>query len=638
MNAETFEIAGLSLRRSTSWLVRILFGCMATMLAMSCMAESIELDAAPSYSAGLHIAYLKETDRILSLDDVRRPEVASQFIRNTSVVPSFGLTGAAYWFRLQLKNQHPTQSRWLIEIPTAMFWSAPYYVVRSDGSVEQGMIRHQGEAGFTSVPHPTPVFPLTLAPQQELTLYFRLQEKGSLRLPLTVWQPEAFVAAGHDRQFGGGLLFGVLLAMLVYNLLQYFALRDRNYAWYVGYISSLHLALASFLGYGKEYLWPQAAWWSSVSTLLCMALAVALGTAFAQSFLQTRRVLPRLHRSLTMLACLELGLGVLLVVLGRSQVINGAILLSSFFGTLLLFAVGLAALRAHVREARFFVAAWGAMLLSAALICLEHLGLIPVNPIAHQTLKISIALEGLLLSLALADRLQMLKRTRSVLRQLGARQERVREEQRKEIARDIHDKLGQNLLALRMDVGMLQGMTKGAFPRLDDTVERILMQIDSVVKNVRAIMNNLRPAMLDDLGLQAAIEWQVQEFQARSGIACELVSDGEFPDALLDEYRATVLFRSLQDALNGVFEQSGASRIEIDLCRRGSQLVMSMSDRHARAAFGGKAQASSLDLAGMRERLAALGGDFSLQSGPEQGLRLTITMPVQAQDLHGMVA
>ena len=618
--------------------LRLLLVWLAVLITVPCSAETIELGTADKYIAGPYIAYLKDTDKNLSFAEIQQPEIASKFVANTSAVPSFGFSDAAYWFRLRLQNRHPTRSEWMIEIPSAMFWSAPYYIVKSDGSIEHGMIRHQGEAGFTSQAHRTPVFSLDLPPQQEVTLYFRVEEKGSLRLPLTVWTPTAFVAADHDYQFVHGILFGVLLAMLAYNLLLFISLRNKNYAWYVCYVGTFNLALASFLGYGKENLWPAAAWWSSLSTLVCAALTMVFGIIFAQSFLQTRKVLPRLHRALSVVAWWELAMIPALAWFGRGHFLNGAILAGCCAGAILMFATGLAALRAHVREARFFVVAWAAFLISVVLICAEYLGLIPVSDIPSSALKVCGALEGLLLSLALADRLQMLKRSRSILRQLGVRQERVREDQRKQIARDIHDTLGQNLLALRMDVDQLQSMSKGVFPRMDETVDRILAQIDSVVKSVRAIMNSLRPAMLDDLGLHAAIEWQIQEFQARSGIVCELVSEGEGLDRILDEYRATALFRSLQDALNNVFPQAHAKRIEIGLYRRGGNLVMNMTDPGARAAFDDNAQASTISLAGMRERLAALGGEFKLQSDPHHGLRLTILLPLQEQDMQELVA
>jgi signal transduction histidine kinase len=626
------------LHRASFRTLHIVLGSLLSLWLLPASAQSLLLDSAPYHDAGRDIAYLKEGDKVLSIDEVLRPEVAGRFIQNTSAVPSFGLTKSAYWFRLHLKNIHPTQSQWLVEIPTAMFWSAPYYIVRSNGAVEQGMIRHQGAAGFTWQEHPTPVFPLALPPQQELTLYFRLQEKGSVRLPLKVWEPKAFAAADHDRQFVGGLMSGVLLAMLAYNLLQFFILRDRNYAWYVGYISTLNLALASYFGFGKEYLWPQAIWWSSISALFCATLTIALAIAFAQSFLQTQSTLPRLHKGLSLIALTELGLGLILLWFGRNTVLNGAILVVSCIGTLGLFFTGLAALRARVREARFFVVAWGALLISMTLICLEYLGVIPVNPMPHQALKISGALEGLLLSLALADRLKMVRRARTMLRNLGVWQEQAREEQRKEIARDLHDKLGQNLLALRMDVGLLHDMSRGTHPQLDESIDRILAQIDSVVKNVRAIMNDLRPAMLDDLGLYAAIEWQVQEFQARTGIVCELVCDSRDLDVQLDEPRATALFRSLQEALNNVFdEQSHAGRIKIDMRRQGGRLIITMVDQDAYAAFDSNKR-EDMGLAGMHERLAALGGNFSLRSDAMHGIKLTISMPVQAPGMQDVAA
>lgn len=616
------------------WVLSWLF----TLLALPCGAEGTALGTDGKYMVGAQIAYLTDASKTLLLDDVLRPEVAGKFVANTSAVPSFGFSNAAYWFRLRLKNSHATRSEWLVEIPSAMFWSAPYSIVRPDGSVEHGMIRHQGQAGFTSLPHRTPVFTLNLPPQQELTLYLRLEEQGSVRLPLTVWTPEAFADAEHDQQFSHGILFGVFLAMLAYNLLLFASLRNRNYAWYVCYVGGFILSLASFLGYGKEYLWPDAAWWSGLSTLICTAVTMALGIVFAQSFLQTRSVLPRMHRALNFVAWWQLALIPALAWFGRGHFLNGAILVGCCVGAILLFATGLAALRAHVREARFFVVAWAALLVSVVMVCAEYMGWIPVSDFPSSALKVCGALEGLLLSLALADRLQMLNRSRALLRQLGVRQERVREDQRKQIARDIHDTLGQNLLALRMDVGHLQGMTKGVFPQMDATVDRILAQIDSVVKSIRAIMNSLRPAMLDDLGLHAAIEWQLQEFQARSGIACELVSEGEDLGKVLDEYRATALFRSLQDALNNVFQPSHANRIEINLYRRGGKLLLQLTDASVRIAFDNNMQASAINLAGMRERLAALGGDFKLQSDPDHGLRLTISLPLQDRELKEMVA
>src|SRR5690606_17258009 len=114
-----------------------------------------------------------------------------------------------------------------------------------------------------------------------------------------------------------------------------------------------------------------------------------------------------------------------------------------------------------------------------------------------------------------------LRRSKQLLQELATHQEAIKEEERKRIAREIHDELGQNLLALRIDASMLHARTGGLHPRLHEKAQHALEQIDTTIKSVRTIINDLRPPVLD-LGLLAAIEWQVKEFVRRNGIACKL--------------------------------------------------------------------------------------------------------------------
>lgn len=157
---------------------------------------------------------------------------------------------------------------------------------------------------------------------------------------------------------------------------------------------------------------------------------------------------------------------------------------------------------------------------------------------------------------------EALRQSQEELRQLASYQERIKEDERKRIAREIHDELGQNLLALRIDIAMLHARTGNTHPKLNKKVHAVLEHIDSTMKAMRAIINNLRPTVLD-LGLNAAIEWQVKEFQRRTGIACELV----MPEAevVVDDNRATALFRILQESLNNVFRHARATRAKIEL-------------------------------------------------------------------------
>lgn len=219
---------------------------------------------------------------------------------------------------------------------------------------------------------------------------------------------------------------------------------------------------------------------------------------------------------------------------------------------------------------------------------------------------------------------EALRHSRQMLRHLISYQERVREDERKRIAREIHDDLGQNLLALRIDVSMLHTRTGSAHPKLNERVRIALNHIDATMKAVRAAINNLRPTVLD-LGLNAAIEWQVQDFQRRSGIACDLAMED---DITLDDNRATALFRILQESLNNVIRHSRASQVGISLYRHRNKLVMKIADNGIGIYPDCRRKANSFGLVGIEERINALGGELDIDSDMNNGTTLTVFLPM----------
>jgi PAS domain S-box-containing protein len=220
---------------------------------------------------------------------------------------------------------------------------------------------------------------------------------------------------------------------------------------------------------------------------------------------------------------------------------------------------------------------------------------------------------------------EALQRSQELLRDLTAHQDRVKEEERKRIAREIHDELGQTLLALRIDVAMLDARTGKSHPRLNEKVRAVLSHLDATVKTVRSIINNLRPAVLD-LGLAAAIEWQVAEFRRRSGIECELVmGEREF---LVDDARATSLFRILQESLTNVLRHAKASHVLIELHQENDRLVMKITDNGIGLYRDSQKSENSFGLVGVEERINALNGEFRITSAPGEGTTLTIYIPL----------
>ncbi|MFS2216235.1 CHASE domain-containing protein [Massilia cellulosiltytica] len=211
------------------------------------------------------------------------------------------------------------------------------------------------------------------------------------------------------------------------------------------------------------------------------------------------------------------------------------------------------------------------------------------------------------------------------LRRLADHAYQIKELERKRIAREIHDDLGQSLLALRIEAELLAGRTKGTHSHLHKRARATLMQIDTTIKSVRQIINDLRPTVLD-LGLSAAVEWQVNQFQRRTGIHCEVQDDhGEIA---LPDHCATAFFRILQESLTNIVRHANATRVKVELRLNGGWLSLTVRDNGCGLPPGGRNKYGSFGLVGIEERIVILGGTCAVFSEPDGGTTVMVSAPV----------
>jgi signal transduction histidine kinase len=216
------------------------------------------------------------------------------------------------------------------------------------------------------------------------------------------------------------------------------------------------------------------------------------------------------------------------------------------------------------------------------------------------------------------------------MRQFAARLEAVREEERKRVAREIHDELGQALTVLKLDLHWVQNKTPRHQKEAKKRMNSMMRQIDQAIDSVRKIAYELRPAILDDLGLGPAIEWQLREFQAKTGIRTELRSNIEKLD--FAGGRAAVVFRVVQEALTNVMRHAGATRVKLSMNLEKSRLHVSISDNGKGMSADGIAGTHSMGIVGMKERIASTGGEFTIQSQTGKGTGIDMYVPIEADD------
>jgi signal transduction histidine kinase len=217
----------------------------------------------------------------------------------------------------------------------------------------------------------------------------------------------------------------------------------------------------------------------------------------------------------------------------------------------------------------------------------------------------------------------------SQLRSLASHLETIREQERTRISRELHDELGQALTSLKFDVAWINARLDGMAEPLSNRLAAMLQALDSTLRQVRKISAQLRPDILDKLGLSAAMEWQLQEFRQRTGINYHFSS---YPaDIRLDENASVALFRIMQEALTNVARHSQASRVTIVLEQQPGDIHLRIDDDGIGIDEARIYNGQSLGLLGMRERAASLGGDVTFQRNNARGTCVTSHLPVEPQ-------
>ena len=259
-----------------------------------------------------------------------------------------------------------------------------------------------------------------------------------------------------------------------------------------------------------------------------------------------------------------------------------------------------------------------------------------VKPVIPEVLRSKLAVfVGLhdmnrMLNAELAERAmteQRLRTSEENLRALASHLQSVREEERIHIAREIHDELGQALTALKFDIATL---AKGCKTDDSETVaeksQASAHAIDRIINSVRRISSGLRPEVLDEIGLGAAIEWQAREFQRRTGIRCIVELPPRFADP--DKERSTAIFRIFQELLTNVARHANATRVEVRLEEQpGDGLRMAVSDNGRGIKPAESESPTSLGFLGLRERVFAFAGSLDVRGEEGQGTTVSVTIP-----------
>ncbi|MCP1509000.1 signal transduction histidine kinase/CheY-like chemotaxis protein [Pseudomonas marginalis] len=624
-----------------------------------------------SLPLGRAMQVLEDPTNALTIADVSAPAAATQFKPHDKDTLNAGYSRSVFWLKVNLRylpKQPEAQRTWLLELAYPPLDHLDLYLPDSTGNYR--LAGRTGDAlPFSSreIRQNNYLFKVDFTPGETKTVYLRLQSEGSIQAPLTLWSSTAYLEQQPLRLYVLGLIYGVLLGMLVYNLFIYLSVRDTSYLYYIFYIASFGLYQLSVNGAAVEYFWPNNPWWANAATPFLIGSAALFGSLFARSFLHTAQHSRWINRLLLgLVAC---GAVVMLLSLMTSY----ALALRLATGLALVFTVTIfvAAIKAWYcgqRVARYFIIAWSAFLLGGVVNTLMVLGYLPNVFLTMYASQIGSAIEVALLSLALADRINSMREQQAqtlydasqkleVLNQQLARSNRLKDEFLATLTHELRTPMNGVIGSLELmqtvplddDLAQYQQTAAGSARDMMRMVNGIL-----TLTELQAGRLSAQPKVFSLRGVLDTLRQQFSASAQSKGLAFSIDVADELPDRLRGD--ADKLSQCLDCLLDNAFKftHEGAVRLRVvgvPLSDGGVRLSFIVTDTGIGFAFLDEATlyqrffqldgsttreygGLGIGLAICRQLIELLGGRLTHHSEPRKGSRFQLELAVAVLQLE----
>ncbi len=364
-------------------------------------------------SVGRNLEVLEDRTGRMDLEDVISAYSSGHFRSSESDAPGFGFTSSVYWFRFTVKNNLDRAVKYYLEVEYPLLDHLDLYTPDYKGTYHVIMTGDKHPFFDRPINYRNFVFPIKLAKGEQKTYFLRCRTSSSLNIPAYLCSPEGLMERLENREAVLGLYFGILLAMLAYNFFIFLTIRDISFLYYIFFVGFYALFQAGLNAISFKYFWPDNVWWANVSLPFFIFLAHLSGTQFTRSILNTKKFVPFWDNVLKIYIYLA-ALGVLFsLFLPYSLSIKLATLLA--IGVLVHILCGFICAFKGYRPARYYAVAWTFSLAGIAVYAFKTFGALPNNFLTIWGIQIGSAWEVILLSLALADKVTVLKREKDLL-------------------------------------------------------------------------------------------------------------------------------------------------------------------------------------------------------------------------------
>ena len=644
------------------------------------LAGAVEFnEATRSLPLGRVMQVLEDPSGSVTIADARSALMATRYTRHDKDTLNAGYSRSAFWLKVDLHylpKDPQAQRTWLLELAYPPLDHLELYVPDDAGGYR--LAGRTGDAlPFASreIRQNNYLFTVDFKAGEQKTLYLRLQSEGSIQAPLTLWSSTAYLEDQPLRLYVLGLIYGVLLGMLVYNLFIYLSVRDTSYLYYILYIASFGMYQLSVNGAAVEYFWPDNPWWANAATPFLIGASALFGSLFARSFLHTALYSRWLDRLLLVLV----GTGAVVMLLSLMTSYALALRLATALAlvfTVTIFVAGIKAWCCGQRVARYFIIAWSAFLIGGGVNTMMVLGYLPNVFLTMYASQIGSAIEVALLSLALADRINAMREQQAqilfdasqkleVLNQQLAHSNQLKDEFLATLTHELRTPMNGVIGSLELmqtvplagDLAQYQHTAAGS--------ARDMMRMVNGILTLTELQAGRLSAQAQVFSLRGVLDTLRQQFQGNAqgkGLEFSIDVAGQLPDRL--EGDAGKLMQCLECLLDNAFKftHEGAVRLRVvGVPRPDGHLDLTFIVTDSGIGFAHLDEATlyqrffqvdgsttreygglGIGLAICRQLIELLGGRLTHHSEPRKGSRFQLEVaviavppePARAVDLH----
>ena len=375
----------------------------------------------PSYILGRNLQFLEDPSRNLTIGQISSLPYSDRFVDYDKDFPSFGFSESAFWFRIEFLNPAPKEKSYILEEIIPYIDSIKVFTPDGQNPGQFTLSETGDKLPFQhrEIDHHSFLFNIELPAESSIPLFIRVESRAALITPFRLWQNQAFFNHSGNTLFAFGCFYGILVLIIIYTLYLYVRMQDRNYLLFIFFVVSIAMMVATSHGLSYKYLWPDSTYLAERMQVVCISLVQLSGILFARSFLNTRDNLPWIDRTLvTLLALHSLIIGTVFFIDDVVPLAKTTTMAIQFYAPIL-FLSGYLCWRRGNRAARFYLFAWTSSIIGSLVTGLTLLNILPYHFIFLNAITIGFLLDSTLLSLALADRLYVLRQERNRARQLA---------------------------------------------------------------------------------------------------------------------------------------------------------------------------------------------------------------------------